>query len=214
MPACFYADYDRHPDDRLRLFSAVATLVPPDTPALYPDPYVDIGPSVLIGDVTHVDEDARAGRFFADDEGVRGLIGSKRRALGLPEAFAFRFEHADYRERLPVADGSVALLVSLYAGFVSEHCSRYLATDGLLFANSSHGDVSMATLEPSYSPDAVVKSVGGGYRATRDRLGSYLVPTRRPPTHGQLRGSGPGIGCTRSAYAYLFRRASGSSGGG
>ena len=29
---------------------------------------------------------------------------------------------------LPLADASVRLLVSLYAGFVSEHCSRYLAT--------------------------------------------------------------------------------------
>lgn len=206
--AHFYADYDRHPGDRIRLFAAVAMLVPSGAQVLYPGSYVDIGPSVLFDDVTYVDQDRRAERFFLDEPGVRELVATKREDLGLAGPFRFRFVRADYREKLPLPERSIGLLISLYAGFISEHCSRYLAVGGLLLANNSHGDASMASLDPALSLAAVVKSAGGGYRIGDRNLESYLVPKQTPPTCDELRRKQRGVAYTKSPYAYVFRKSS------
>lgn len=206
--ARFHADYDRHPGDRIRLFSAVAELTATDTPVLYPGSYIDIGPSVLFDDVMYVDEDRRAERFFSDEPGVRGLVALKREDLGLANPFRFRFVGADYREKLPLPERSIGLLVSLYAGLVSEQCSRYLAVGGLLLANDSHGDASMAALDSTLSLAAVVKSAVGGYRIGDRNLESYLVPKQTPPTREELRRKQRGVAYTKSPYAYVFRKSS------
>jgi hypothetical protein len=72
-------------------------------------------------DVANVDLD-RAGRFFADTEGVRDIDRAFRPDTDDP---AIRFVRADYREPLDLADESFDLLVSLFAGFVSEHRTRH-----------------------------------------------------------------------------------------
>ncbi|CAN5855475.1 hypothetical protein BH23ACT10_BH23ACT10_25070 [soil metagenome] len=205
----FYADYDRrHPDDRIRLFAAVAEEIGPAT-VLYPGSYIDIAPSVLLDDVTYVDTDRRAARFFAQADAVAGLVQRTRSATaGAPTSTAtIRFHHADYRSPLPVADGSAHLLVSLYAGFVSEHCARYLAPDSWLLANPSHGDVAMAVLNPTLALAAVITTDEGGYRVRTDHLDRCLIPKRgHQPTADELRDTNRGIAYTLTAYAYLFRK--------
>ncbi len=99
------------------------------------------------------------------------------------------------------------LLVSLYAGFVSEHCSRYLATGGWLLANDSHGDASMAVLDPAFSLVAVVTTRGDDYRVVSDDLGRYMVPrSGLVPTVDELHRTNRGIAFTNRAFAYIFRR--------
>lgn len=207
--AAFHADYDgRHPGDHVRLFASVAEGIGPSR-VLYPGSYVDIAPSVLFDDVTYVDTDRRAARFFAQTEAVADLV--RRERIATRDAPAgpatLRFHEADYRSALPVAVDSMDLLISLYAGFVSEHCTRYVASGGWLLANSSHGDVAMATLDPAYVLAAVVTSRAGRYRVRTDDLDRYLVPRRgHPPTVEQLHRTNRGIAYTRTAYAYLFRK--------
>jgi hypothetical protein len=179
----FYADYDRrHPADRIRLFAAVAEEIGPAA-VLYPGSYIDIAPSVLFDDVTYVDTDRRAARFFAQADAVTGLVQRTRAATpGAPRSTAtIRFHRADYRSPLPIADGSAQLLVSLYAGFVSEHCARYLAPGGWLLANSSHGDVAMAALDPAYVLAAAITTGKGRYRVRTDHLDRYLSPKPSRP---------------------------------
>lgn len=207
--AAFHAAYDsRHPGDRVRLFASVAEAIGPAR-VLYPGSYVDIAPSVLFDDVTYVDTDRRAARFFAQTEAVADLVRRKRIATrDAPAGPArLRFHEADYRAPLPIADGSMDLLVSLYAGFVSDHCTRYLASGGWLLANSSHGDVALATLDRAYVLAAVVTSRAGRYRVRTDDVDRYLVPRRgHPPTAEELHRTNRGIAYTRNAYVYLFRR--------
>lgn len=202
-----HAQYDIHPAHRIRLFGAVAAHVRPRT-TLYPGSYVDIAPSVLFPDVTYVDTDKRAVWFFSRRAPVTGLIQSKRTGVTESDAsFDFRFLHADYRKPLDVEDRSVDLLISLYAGFVSEHCTRYLATGGHLFANNSHGDASMASLNPLYELVAVVIGTSQTYKLTTTNLDAYLIPKNgKPPTVDALHSSGRGIAYTRSPYGYLFRK--------
>lgn len=205
--ARFHADFDRHPDDRVRLFSAIADFIQPSA-VLYAGSYVDIAPSVFFDDVHYVDTDRRAARFFAQEEDVRRLIADKRRRADRPDrAFCLQFEHADYTAPLGIADGSIDLLVSLYAGFISEACTRYVAPAGHLLVNDSHGDASMASLDAAYELAGVVTSRDGEYRVRTDGLEGYLIPKSGiAPTADDLHTSGRGIRYTQSPFAYLFRR--------
>lgn len=188
--------------DRSSLFSALVNVWPVQE-ALYPGSYVDLSPSTAIPSVTYVDTDARAARFFADDDQVQ----SELRGRTLPGAGEqVRFLHTDYSLPLDVPEGSVGLLISLYAGLASEDCRRYLRPNGWLLANTSHGDASLAALDPTLRLVAVVQHRGDRYRLLTDQLDDYLVPKRPEAADPDLiRGSGRGIAYTRSAFAYLFQ---------
>lgn len=207
--AQFHAEYDRHTDDRVRLFRAIADAVSPTARVLYPGSYIDIAPSVWFDDVAYVDTDNRAARFFGQTEAVADLIAIKRRSAGVsPGSPTARFLHLDYREPLPLETGSVDLLVSLYAGFVSEHCTDLLAPGGTLLVNPSHGDAAMASIDPRYQFSRVVIASGDDYRVDTEDLDTYLVPKQpQPITVDSLHQSGRGIGYTRSPFAYLFTKA-------
>ncbi len=192
---------DRHLGDRLRLFTAAAEFVGA-TSVLYPGSFVDVAASFVFDSVTYVDTNREAARFFTDTAGVDEIIARQRQ----PGA-DWRFIHADYTTDLDIPDESVGLLVSLYAGFVSEHCTRYLRRDRWLLVNPSHGDVAMASIDPEYRLGAVVNHRSGTYTISQRNLDDYLIP-KRPitVTPEMLHERGKGIAYTKSPFAYLFER--------
>jgi hypothetical protein len=195
-------DQDRHRGDRLRLFTAVHDAFTP-TSALYPGSFADIAASFVIDDVTYIDTDRRARRFFADTAGVDQLITEGRRQATAPR---WRFIHGDYRSALPIADADVDLLISLYAGPVSRYCTRYLRPGGLLLVNPSHGDASLAALDDRYELAAVITARAGDYRVSRAHLDSYLIPKNPGDAIAErILQTHRGIAYTRSAFAYAFR---------
>ena len=199
-----WAKQDQHTGDRLRLFTAVGAAFPVSS-VLYPGSYVDVAPSFVFDDVTYLDADRRAARFFGDQPGVDQII-AQHRQPGSPTKW--RFIHADYTSDLPLSDGHFDLLVSLYAGFVSEHCTRQLRPGGYLLVNPSHGDAAMASIDTRYRLVAVVKARSGRYLVSSDQLDAYLTP-KRPTTitADSLHASGRGIAYTKPAFAYLFQQA-------
>lgn len=142
--------------DRSSLFEALHEQWAPSR-ALYPGSYVDLSPATTIESVVFVDTDRRAARFFADTALVEAELEGRRRTGAGAEV---RFLHADYTAPLPLADGSFDLLINLYAGPVWDHCRRYLAPGGLLVANTSHGDASLAALDPSLALVAAIQARG------------------------------------------------------
>lgn len=194
---------DQHRGDRLRLFTAVGEAVQAER-VLYPGSYVDLAPSFVWPAVTYVDVDRRASQFFDDEEGVRALIAEHEVD---PDARSVRFMAADYTDPLGLDDGEFDLLISLYAGFISEACTRHLRVGGSLLVNPSHGDAAMASIDPRYRLRAVVTSRSGDYQVRADDLDSYLVPKRDVAvTRESLHASGRGIAYTKSPFAYLFER--------
>jgi hypothetical protein len=190
--------------DRQRLFSAVAEAVAVET-ALYPGCYVDLVPSYVWPDVTYVDVDKRAKPFFGDHDGIDELIVEHGAD---PDRHAVQFVQADYTQDLDLPAAAFDLLISLYPGFVSEHCTRHLRVGGHLLANPSHGDVAMTSIDPRYRLSGVVVSLDGDYVTQREELGTYLVPKRDLEiTVEMLHQSGRGVPYTRSPFAYLFERA-------
>ena len=195
----------RHGDDRAHLFTAVAEAVAVDS-VLYPGSFVDISASMVWSDVTYVDVDARAPVFFADVGGVTEILNTGRHGAG---DHRVTFLGQDYTDDLPLDQGHFDLLISLYAGFVTEHCTRYLRVGGHALVNSSHGDAAMASIDPRYDLAAVVTARDGRYRVRRDDLDQYLVPKRPVDiTVESLHESGRGVAYTRSPFAYLFERVS------
>lgn len=205
--AQFHADFgDRHPEDRSRLFEAVSHTTDAGR-VLYPGSYIDIAPSFHFDDVTYVDTDRRAARFFAQRDAVHEIVDRHRGTTGSSRTFHFAFHRHDFTTNLPIADESIDLLISLYAGFVSEYCTRYVGLGGHLVVNSSHGDAAMASIDPRWRLVAVVDRSGDRYRVGTERLDDHLIPKRGfPPTHAELHRLGRAIAYTRTAAAYLFRK--------
>lgn len=195
-------EQDRHPGDRMLLFAAVADAFEIER-VLYPGSWVDVAASFVFPDVVYVDTDSRAARFFADGAGVAELVEAKRRYAETPR---IEFHAADYGSEFGAADRSFDLLVSLYAGFVSRACAQYLRGGGLLLVNNSHGDASMASIDPGFELIGAVNRHKDGYRLTTRNLGGYLVPKRDVRvTPELLEKTGKGVAYTRSPAAYLFR---------
>ncbi len=191
-----------HPGDRWRLFSAVAGTFAAER-VLYPGSYVDIAASFVFPKVTYVDSDARAKAFFSDISGVNEIIAAQ---AGSPTNPQYRFIHGDYTAEMGI-DADYDLLLSLYAGFVSAHCTRYLQVGGVLLVNPSHGDAAMASIDPRYELCGVVTSSSGDYRVNTEGLGDYLIPKKQVELSPEmLRERGRGIAYTKSPFAYLFRR--------
>lgn len=197
-----WSQYRESIGDRSSLFAAVAAAVPVER-ALYPGSYVDLSPSTAIGSVTYVDTDARAARFFATAELVRAELAGRCSPGAGQEV---RFLREDYTRPLDVPDGSVDLLISLFAGPVWEHTCRYLRPGGWLLANTSHGDASLAALDPSLRLVGVVQHRDERYRLVTDGLEEHLIPRRPDAAEAdRIRSTGRGIAYTRTAFAYLFQ---------
>ena len=198
-----WEEQDRHPGDRLQLFRTVGDFIG-DMSILYPGSFVDLAASFVFRSVTYVDNDRQAARFFTDTAGLDEIISRHRLH---PSKAGWRFIHGDYRTELDVAEGSVGLLVSLYAGFVSEHCTRYLYPGGWLLVNPSHGDAAMASIDSRYRLTAVVNAKSGRYIITDRDLDGYMVPKRPSEiTAERLHDTVRGVAYTRSPFAYLFQR--------
>lgn len=192
---------DQHKGDRWRFFQAVSASVPAQK-VLYAGSYVDVAPSFVYDDVTYADIDTRAAAFFADTKGVRQIICDHGGNVNGRVAF----EHGDYRS-LALQPDCFDLLISLYAGFISEACGQFLRVGGTLLVNSSHGDAALAALNPRFELRAVVTSVGGRYAVTNKDIDSYMMPKKLQSTTAEIiKSSGRGIAYTKSPFAYLFQR--------
>lgn len=192
---------DRHQGDRWRLFQAIRDIVPAES-VLYAGCYVDIAPSFVYPNVTYIDMDNRAAQFFADTEGVRQIIREHRGDANS----RFTFLHGDYRS-VSLDEERYDLLISLYAGFISEACGHCLRIGGKLLVNSSHGDAALAAMDSRFELAAVVLHRGNAYSVTDKNLERYRVPKKAQTiTRERIKASGRGIAYTKPAFAYLFRR--------
>ncbi len=194
---------DKHSGDRHRLFTAVADVVVADR-VLYPGSFVDVSPSFVYPSVTYVDVDARAARFFADEDGVRELIAEHS---GQPTPPDVEFIAGDYTEELGLEDDSYDLLISLYAGFISEHCTQYLRPGGSLLVNPSHGDAALASIDDRYRLNGVITTRAGTYLIHTDGLDAYMRPASgKEPTREHIVETQRGVRYTKPAFAYLFEK--------
>ncbi|WP_432590333.1 hypothetical protein ABVG11_36710 [Streptomyces sp. HD1123-B1] len=197
-----FTDYIERIGDRSALYQAVAAHTRARR-VLYPGSYLDLAPSYIWPDVTYLDADTRASKAFQGPDATHLATRHKH----YPEHPRITYVPGDYTRTL--TDLSAAewdLVISLYAGPVSEPATRCLRPEGWLLANNSHADAGLAHLDPRYRLAAVVHHRSGRYRLTTDDLDRFLHPKRPPhPTREQLHSTGRGAAYTHPATAYLFR---------
>ena len=173
--------------------------------ALYPGSFVHVSPSFVIPSVTYVDSDGRCARFFADPAVVR-MVRKRKRYDREPQIV---FHVGDYAEPLDEEDGSFDLLISQWAGAVSQACKRYLKVGGVLLANDSHGDASLASLDRDYLLVAVITRRAGKHRLSEKSLDTYfLAESGKPVAREDIERTGRAVAYTKSTGAYVFERAS------
>ena len=194
---------DTHEGDRWRLFTAIADAVETKR-VFYPGSFVDISPSFVFPMVTYLDADKRTPRFFSDRDGIVEIINEHK---GAPKSPDIHFIHGDYTKKLELPHDHFDLLVSLYSGFISEHCTQHLRIGGTLLVNPSHGDAAMASIDPRYEFNGVVVSRSGDYNVKTSNLDGYLI-LKKPVeiTKEMLHSTGRGVAYSKPAIAYLFRR--------
>ncbi len=189
--------------ERVGLFEAIKSKYGCKS-ALYPGSFIHIAPSFVFPDVIYVDNDTRAKKFFKDTHQVNNIIRSRKI---YDQESTVKFYSQSYTKPLDIAEGSMDLLISQYAGFISLHCKKYLKDSGILLVNNSHGDASMARLYDDYALIAVVKKQDDNYKISDKDLDSYFIP-KKPVniTRSYLEEIQRGIAYTRSASSYVFEK--------
>ena len=202
-PIALYKEYFLDRDfERLDLFQALDERYGVQS-ALYPGCFVHITPSFVYPLTTYVDTDKRAKKFFASPA-VLAFIAARKT---YPQNPKVTFYASDYTQAIEEPDESYDLLISQYAGFVSQPCKRYLKVGGLLLVNNSHGDASMAFLDDDYEFVAAVMRRDGRHRISERNLDAYFVPKKPIQiTKAYLERTQKGIGYQKTASSYLFRR--------
>ncbi len=170
-------------DERLGMFECIAKHFDVER-VLYPGSFVHATPSFVFPMVTYVDMEKRAKQFFATPE-LQQLIAQRK--IYAQEA-QVQFVHQDYATQLPERDESFDLLVSQYAGFISQHCKRYLKIGGWLLANNSHGDAGMAYLDENYELVGVVKRRSDKFPLQHKGPGAVLCAQQGSCRHKRIFG--------------------------
>lgn len=173
---------------------------------LYPGSHVHITPSLIFSDVTYVDSFRNTDKFFEADEVMDFIYKHKE----YEEEPSIQFYQQDYNKVLPESKEQFGLIISQYAGFVGQATKRYLKQNGLLVCNNSHGDASMAFLDPDYELVAVYnRKSDEKFTISEKNLDQYFIPKKgEHPSKEEIIQSMKGVGYTKSPSGYIFRKKS------
>jgi hypothetical protein len=172
--------------------------------ALYPGSYIHITPSLIIPEVIYVDNVKKAKEFFYNEDEIIEFIEANKI---YSEKSKVKFEPMDYWKKLSIIDEYVDLLISQYAGFVSEACKRYLRIGGILLVGDSHGDATLAKLDNDFKLIGVLEYNGDEYEFLNDDLEKYFRFKReRPIDKEKLKSSMKGPKYKYMAEYYLFEK--------
>lgn len=173
------------------------------TRVIYPGSFVQISPSFIFSNVVYIDADKNAKKFFNCDK-LMDFICERKEYIEKP---TISFHGLDYKIFLDDLRGQFDLLISQYAGFISDPCKDYLKIGGRLLVNNSHGDAGLASIDSDYKLVSVIHKTEGKYRISDNSLNKYFIPIKKViVTKELLYKTGKGIGYTKTAPLYLFQR--------
>jgi hypothetical protein len=189
-------------DERLGLFEILGREFSIQR-ALYPGSYVHITPSFVFPLVVYVDNFPQTNDFFNNPK-VYKYVDQRKLYKDKP---VIRFHNKDYRTEIGESVQSFDLLISQYAGFVSQFCIKYVKLNGFLLVNNSHGDASMASLDERYELIGVFNKRHSKFTSSNTNLDKYFIPKKpREVTKEYLESIQRGIGYKKTASSYLFNR--------
>lgn len=113
--------------------------------AIYPGSYIDIVPSLILEEVTYIDNFKKANTFFKQKNEIVKYI-EENKEYSNPSYINFIYDDYSKVSNIEMVD----LIISQYAGFVGQETKQFLKIGGILLANDSHGDATLAYLDESY----------------------------------------------------------------
>jgi len=146
--------------------------------ALYPGSYIHITPSLIISEVTYIDSIKTAKKFF---DYMNEILEFLDRNKIYDEKTVINFEAKDFNNDLPIPENYYDLLISQFSGFISQSCKKYLMHGGLLLANDSHGDATLAKADEDYQFIGVISKINGVYKYNDKNLEDYFSFKRKRP---------------------------------
>lgn len=147
-----YQAYAEKIGNRKALYTAVAKKYHIQT-ALYPGSYIDIAPSLVIPDVTYVDNFKGTISFFGHMKDIADFVELNKE---YETPFRMGFEAQDYTKRLFCKP--VDLIISQYAGFVVQATKHLLKLGGIALCNDSHGDATLTNFDDDFAFIGIVDS--------------------------------------------------------
>ncbi len=113
--------------------------------AIYPGSYIDIVPSLILEEVIYIDNFKKANTFFKQKNEIVKYI-EENKEYSNPSYINFIYDDYSKVSNIEMVD----LIISQYAGFVGQEIKQFLKIGGILLANDSHGDATLAYLDESY----------------------------------------------------------------
>lgn len=170
----------------------------------YPGSHIHITPSLIFSNVTYADSFRDTQKFF-ENSNTNEFIRERKE---YPEEAFLRYYQQDYRKPFKDLGREFDLVISQYAGFVGQAAKPYLKRGGILVCNNSHGDASMADLDPDFNLVAVYKRYADDkFTISSKNLEEYLKPKNgNRPTKEDLMKSMKGIAYTKSPTGYIFEK--------
>jgi len=200
IPNLYSEYYIKKNDERRELFKILKDTFNIKN-GLYPGSFVHITPSFFISQMAYVDTDKRCNNFFSDRLTLDYIIRKKT----YNESPEIRFHSTDFTNSIKEKAESFDLLISLYSGFISKYCKKYLKKSGVLIVNNSHGDASLAYLDKSFKMIGVTKRRGNYFKISDKDLNTYFkTKTGKPIDVEKIEKTMRGPGFTKIAYAYIF----------
>lgn len=90
---------------------------------------------------------------------------------------------------------------------MSKFCKNYLKRRGLLLANNSHGDASIAILDREFSLIGVLYRANKRLYLTKKDLDAYFIPKKKIEIMVKyLEKTMKGVGYKKTANYYLFKK--------
>ena len=138
----YYIDRDYEQVDLFRLLNNMYDI----GRVIYPGSYIHISPSFIFSDVVYIDSDKNAKKYFNSNE-LNPMVTERKEYIEDPK---ITFIGLSYENPLEELHASFDLLISQYAGFISNSCKKFLRIGGYLLVNNSHGDAGLAAIDEDY----------------------------------------------------------------
>lgn len=197
----YYSDREYQQIDLFRLLSEKYQV----KKVLYPGSFVHISPAFVFPNVVFIDSDKNAKKFFNNEKLDEFIIKHKEYS----EDPNISFYGINYQTTIDELRDQFDLLISQYAGFISDTCKDYLRIGGILIVNNSHGDAGLASIDKDYRLIATAHKSKGKYRISDSSLEKYFIPKKDViVTKELLYKTQKGVGYTKTAPLYLFQRKS------
>ncbi|WP_381415247.1 hypothetical protein NPX79_00880 [Spiroplasma endosymbiont of Anurida maritima] len=139
-----YQEYASKIGDRKSIYEKVVDKYNIKT-AIYPGSHIDISPSFIIPNVTYVDNFKGTIKFFKNIDKIINYVEENKEYQDTVKVsfIGENYKNLNHTEK-------VDLIISQYAGFVGQDTKHLLKVGGILFANDSHGDATLAFLDSDY----------------------------------------------------------------